>query len=183
MNNMDNEKMNVYTFQFKRDYPAKKPLGTIEIDENGVTFRWPSHESRGRKEWSRTVSYDLIEKVTCREVNRQHEIGDRLATYLIWLVCTAGVYAFLITDIVLHILGNPVLSLGWDMIFLIGATAYLLPRTLKARRKLKRWSGVVLQIEVRNSDALTAAAFDEDDRENMKKAGEILQHNLSVYNA
>ena len=172
--------MQIYTCQFRRDYPAKKPVGTIKADAAGVTFSWPEKQDVHQKECSRTISYDQIEKVTCREITKQHEIGDRLAGYLLWLVGTAAAYAFVGTDLIMHILNHPIVSLGWDIIFLISAAAYLLPQTVRARRRIRRWHGCVLQIEVQSSDSMTAVGFDED-IEAVRLAGQVIQQNLSEY--
>ena len=159
--------MQIYTCQFRRDYPAKKPVGTIKADAAGVTFSWPEKQDVHQKECSRTISYDQIEKVTCREITKQH-------------VGTAAAYAFVGTDLIMHILNHPIVSLGWDIIFLISAAAYLLPQTVKARRRIRRWHGCVLQIEVQSSDSMTAVGFDED-IEAVRLAGQVIQQNLSEY--
>lgn len=156
--------MEEFTTTFRRDYPAKKPLGRIVINDDGVTFSWPIKEETDRKTrmWSRTISYDQIEKVKCHEVSQKDKLGDKLADAMTWILITAVALVFLIADLIMHLFGTGILSLGWDLILLAVVVILLVPKTIKANRAMKRFHGIVLQIDVKSSEPLVAVGFDED---------------------
>jgi hypothetical protein len=173
--------METFTCTFRKDYPASKPLGRITIDETGVTFSWPLKDNGRQKEWSRHVDFDQIESFTCQEITQNEKLGDKLGTYLLWLVGTCIAAAVLTADLLLHLNGQGVLSLGWDIILLLCTAAFMVPRMIRARRSLKRYHGCILKIEVKSSDPMIAAGFDED-IENIMEAGRKLKEAMSGKN-